>query len=148
MKNQITAAVLVVLTALALAGCHLGSSAKSDASAHASALATNTSAQYAKTQAEQVLAKCMPAKNSLTQLEWLKNVASPTKGVTARHAFETCAGVNPANDAKFKTQVENQGLDVLKVVAHDEATGNKAGAKAAVKNFAENTVERDAVADR
>lgn len=150
MKSKITAAVIVVLTALALTACSHFGKGSANPSIRASALAhpTSTSAQYAEAQAKQVFLKCMPARNALTQLEWLKNITAPKKGVTARHTFETCAGVNPANDAKFKGQVENQGAAVLKVYASDEAKGDKAGARAAVKNFAENQIEQDAVADR
>ena len=148
MNNKIITAGMVALTAIALAGCKVGGSPAAATSSHASALATSTSAAYDKAQAQDILNKCMPAKNELTQLEWAKNVVSPKKGETARHAFETCAGVNPANDAKFKNQVENQGLAVLKVSAHDESVGNKVGAKAAVRDFVENQVEKDAVANR
>ena len=96
-----------------------------------------------------MLAKCAPAKNNeVAQLKWLKNIVSPAKGKTARHTFESCAGVSKANDAKFQNQVENQGLAVLKVYAHDEATGNKAAAKTALKNYSENQIEQDAVKDR
>ena len=153
MRSTITAAVFAVLTVLVLAGCHLGSSS-AKSGAHASVLATNTSAQYAKTQAEQVFRKCMPAQTAPAQLEWLRNVTAGKnsshyqQGVTARHAFETCAGVNPANDATFKNQVENQGLAVLKTYVHDEAIGNKTGARAVIRNFVTNQVEQDAVADR
>ena len=150
MKKIITTAGIIVLTLIALAGCKVGgSSAGASASAHVSALATSTSAVYDKTQAEQVLAKCAPAKNNeVAQLKWLKNVVSPAKGKTARHTFESCAGVSKANDAKFQNQVENQGLAVLKVYAHDEAAGNKAAAKTALKNYSENQIEQDAVKDR
>ena len=148
MNNKIITAGMVALTAIALAGCKTGTGAGADASSYASAAATNTSAAYDKAQAQDILNKCMPAKNELTQLGWLKDMASPRNGKTERRAFEACAGVNPANDAKFQNQVENQGLEVLKAYAHDEATGNKAAAKAAIKNYAENQVEKDAVADR
>ena len=148
MNNKIITAGMVVLTALALAGCKIGGSPAAATSSHASALATNTSAAYAKTQAQDILAKCMNEKSPVAQLGWLKDMASPKKGKTERRAFEACAGVNPANDAKFQNQVENQGLEVLKAYAHDESVGNKTGAKAAVRDFVENRIEQDAVADR
>ena len=148
MNNKIITAGMVALTAIALAGCKVGGSPAAATSSHASALATSTSAAYDKAQAQDILNKCMPAKNELTQLKWAKNVVSPKEGKTARHTFETCAGVNPANDTKFQHQAENQGLAVLQAYAHDEATGNKTAAKAAVRNYVENTIEKDAVADR
>ena len=49
MKKIITTAGIIVLTVIALAGCKVGgSSAGASASAHVSALATSTSAVYAR----------------------------------------------------------------------------------------------------
>ena len=150
MRKTVTGAIAAAALAVSLTAC----AHHHTVSAAASAAATSTSAAYAKAQAKAILGKCVPAQNALTELEWARNMVAgkhsknAAAGVQARHTFETCAGVNPQNDTKFQNQVTTQGTAVLQTYAHDEAAGNKTAAKTAVKNYVENTIPQDAVADR
>ena len=154
MRKTILATAAIPALALSLAAC--GHHVKADTAAHA--VATSTPAQYADQQARQVWDKCGPAKNALTELEWVRSITAQ-KGVTARHAFLVCANngqqVTTAEETAFGNEVEAQGSQVLQNYARDETAAigatdtakaaDKSAAKAAVKNFAENTVPHDAV---
>ena len=154
MRRTITSALTIIAAALVITGCHSSANSHNAVSAAASAAATNTSAAYVKAQSRQILGKCVPAQNALTELEWARDMVAgkhskdAAAGARARHAFETCAGVSPQNDAKFQNQVTDQGTQVLQTYAHDELAGNKTAARVAVKNYVENTIPQDAVADR
>lgn len=153
-KTAVMTAIAVPVLALSLAACAHHSTTNGTAGVMHVA-ATSTSAAYDKAQAQAILTKCMPAQNALTEAEWVKTIVVVDKhskhyaaGQTARKTFETCAGVNPKNDAKFQAQVEQQGAAALKTAATDEVKGDKAAAHAVIKNFTENQIEQDAVADR
>jgi len=155
MNRYATGGAVVLAAALTLTGCSEFGKTNSDASAAAQAAATSTSAAYAKAQTAALAKKCVP-QNAVTEARWAATLADlPLKrskhhaaALSEAHAFETCAGVSPANDQKFQEQLGNKAAGVAKTALHDELTGNKSGAKAATRNFLENQVEQTAIADR
>lgn len=131
-KTPTAAVVALAAAACVLTGCQKGtaspaaSQAEASAKASVAAFASSPAGRYEKHEAQLLVAKCLPATGTFTQLaaavKYYKTLISPANGKGERVQLVACAGVPPQQRPAAEQALLTSGESALSaaVIKHQK----------------------------